>query len=453
MGISEDGRSTQVNLGELLREPTLELNMIVAPAGARERPVSWVHATEQLDPRPHLRRDELICTLGSALVRSGAPERFVEALTESGAAGVVLGIGEVYLEPPLALIRACEAAGLPLLLQPHGVPFLAVNDIVIKRRTEIEDETRAQESVVLSNLMLMARSGSSGHELLTHASHELGGKLEFVEGAGHAPVWTGLGNPPTPVFMEQLGSLLEFATIEHVREAAELQQQLGQLIELVLNGLAHPAALLPELQARGLNSHSLRVSSWPSGSEGSIAERWPSALIGTASGAVYVISQAESVDGFRALGLVCGYSEVVALTELRRALSEAASALKLARSRGGVAGPEMLVTLDALLEQQPTERLIPFIEHLIAPVIEADRGGRGDLMDTLVTFLEEEGHLRATSAKLSVHVNTVRYRLSRVYELTGRDPLTFTGRVDLRIGLWAAERRRVVGHRLIRPLQ
>lgn len=445
--------TTQVTLGELLRDSALELQTIVVPDGSLERPVSWVHATEQLDPRPHLRRHELVCTLGSALVRSLAPERFVEALVEGGAAGVVLGIGEVHLEPPSELVRACERWGLPLLLQPHGVPFLAVNDAVIRRRAEIEDEARGQETVLLSRLMAMARSGSTGEELLRSASSELGGELRAVDGPGHVPAWTGDGHPPSAVFMDQLGSLLEFATLEHDREASERQLQIGQLVELVLNGLAHPAAILPELQSHGLDAQGLRVSNWPTGSEEAVASRWPEAMIGTTTNSVYVFTRALAAEGFRELGLVCGYSEVVALPDLRRALNEATSALRLARSRGGVAGPEMLVTLDALLEQQPSERLMPFIEHLISPIMDADRNGRGNLMDTLVSFLALEGQLRASSVKLGVHVNTVRHRLARIHELTGRDPLTLEGSADLRIGLWAAERRRVIRHRLIRPLQ
>ncbi len=275
----------------------------------------------------------------------------------------------------------------------------------------------------------------------------------MTAGSDHAPVWAGGGKPPSNVFLEQFASLLEFAALEFAREATERQQQLGQLIELVLSGLAHPAAVLPELQSHGMDASELRVSNWPSGSEWAILQRWPSSLIGTTSSSVFVLSRAGSVEEFRELGLVCGYSSRVNLPDLRRALNEATSALRLARSRGGVAGPDALATLDALLEQQPTERLVPFIEQLVTPIIDADRGGRGDLMTTLVTFLGLDGQLRATAARLGVHVNTVRHRLSRIYELTGCDPLTRDGGADLRVGLWAAERKRVISHRLIRPLQ
>lgn len=437
MEIARSDRDVLVTLADLMADASLELEPAYLPADAGRRPVSWVHATEQIDPRPHLRAHELVCTLGSALVGPGTAEQFASAVAAAGVTGIALGLGEVHLQPPRELVDACRAHEVPLVVVPHGVPFLTVNDAVLKRRSELEGEARRKETALISELLELARNGAAEEELRRRAS----ATLESPESPG-----------PSREFREQLDSLLEFSRRERERDSADRLAQLGQLIDLIASGLAHPAAILPEVESRGLDRTRLRVSCWPRGSEGALAVHWPEAIVGISALGTVMVSGPTPVAAFRTPGFVCGYSAVVDLLDLRRALSEARSAVKLARSRGGVAGPEQLVSLEALLEQQSSEQLAPFIEQLLAPILQADDEGRGDLVSTLTAFIECDRHLQETAARLYVHVNTVRHRLGRVHELSGRDPLTLAGLTDLRIALWAAERRRAIGHRLIRPL-
>jgi DNA-binding PucR family transcriptional regulator len=442
-----------VTIGDLISEKSLGIEAAYLTEEAKNTPVSWVHATEQIDPRPHLRRSELVCTLGSALVEPLAAKRFVEAVADASVAGVALGLGEVHLEPPQSLVDACKESLVPLLLLAHGIPFLAVNDVVLKKRSQRENEARRKEINLLSRLLGMARSGAPEEELLEVAGDTLGGILRLPQAHETPPfTWRGEATKPTAEFLDQLGSLLEFSKREQVRVSVEKQQQLGQLLDLVSKGLAHPAAILPELEIRGLDRSNIRVSCWPRGSENALQELWPNALISVAGQETIVISGAESVEAIHSQGLVCGYSSIISLTELRRALNEGRSALRLARSKGGVAGPEQLVSMEALLEQLTAEQLAPFIEQLLAPIVSADEKSRGDLLLTLTTFLDLDRQLQATAVTLSVHVNTIRNRLSRIRNLSGRDPYTMSGSVDLGIALWAAEHQKRINYRLIRPL-
>jgi hypothetical protein len=442
-----------VTLQHLIDDRALQMTAVVIPAAAASIPVTWVHATEQVDPRPHLRPSELVCTLGSALVRPHAADTFVAAVADAGAAAIALGLGEVHLEPPDELVSACRRLEVALLTVPHGVPFLMINDVVMRRRHELEDENRRKETTALSRLSQMVRDGLSEDALYAELATEFEGARfhRTDEPPGVGVDWTGQGAAPSESFLGQIANVVELGRIERAREASEYQVRLGELVGLIMSGLAHPAAILPDLEAKGIDQDVIRVSSWPPGSEGVLGGRWTDDLIAVTRRSVVLIGAPRSAVEYREPGLVCGYSSIVELPRLRRALTESDSALRLARRRGGVAGPHDLVTLDALLEQQSPERLEPFVEHLLTPLIRADEDSRGDLLLTLTAFISNDRQVQATAEALYVHVNTVRHRLSRILELTGRDPLTLSGFIDLKIASWAAERRRNPAARVNRP--
>jgi DNA-binding PucR family transcriptional regulator len=53
------------------------------------------------------------------------------------------------------------------------------------------------------------------------------------------------------------------------------------------------------------------------------------------------------------------------------------------------------------------------------------------MRDTLQAFADADMNLTRAARALHVHPNTLRYRLARIHERTGRDPNTFEGLVDL----------------------
>ncbi|MEJ6489441.1 PucR family transcriptional regulator [Leucobacter sp. USCH14] len=446
------GVGPRVTIGELLADATLGLVPIVMTEGDVSAPVAWAHATEQIDPRPHLRPREFVCTLGSALIGPRASKTFVEALVESGAACAGIGLGEVHLDPPTDLVDACRVHGLPLLVIPHGTPFLAVNDAILRRRSEAETEARRMETSLLGELLQRARSGATEEQLRAQVSSSFGVPKRSVGGRG-AVARGGAASGPSEEFAEQFASIVEIARVQVERAAAEQRLRVGQLIDFVEQGLAHAGALSPELEARGIGAGPLQVSAWPDGSADAVTKRWPDAVVGATSRSVTMITAPMSLEETQSLGLVCGYSSTVSSSQLRSAISEAWSAFTLARSRGGVAGPRDLVSFEALLEQLPADVPKRFVERLLAPIIDAEGSSRSELLETLRAYVAADQHVQRTADALFVHVNTVRHRLRRIRELSGRDPMTLHGVTDLRIALWAHERRRAVSARLVPPLR
>ncbi len=76
-----------------------------------------------------------------------------------------------------------------------------------------------------------------------------------------------------------------------------------------------------------------------------------------------------------------------------------------------------------------------FRSRLLGPLVEYDQGHNADLITTLDTFLSCSGSWQRCAEQMHVHVNTLRYRLQRVEQLTGRDLSRFEDRVDFFLAL------------------
>ncbi|MFB8008762.1 PucR family transcriptional regulator [Nocardia sp. NPDC056000] len=77
-----------------------------------------------------------------------------------------------------------------------------------------------------------------------------------------------------------------------------------------------------------------------------------------------------------------------------------------------------------------------FAERVLGPVLDYDRRTGADLLQTLEVFLGCEGSWRQAADRMHLHLNTVRYRIGRIEELTGRD----LGHLDDRLDLYLAMR-------------
>ena len=132
------------------------------------------------------------------------------------------------------------------------------------------------------------------------------------------------------------------------------------------------------------------------------------------------------------------------VTALDGALHEAQSALRLAAMRAAAMGPAPAVSVvtsdevashELLLASVPGSVLRSFRERLLGPLLAYDERHRAELLPTLQEFLACSGSWNACAAAMYVHVNTVRYRIRRIEELTGRDLSRLDDQVDFFLAL------------------
>jgi PucR family transcriptional regulator, purine catabolism regulatory protein len=123
---------------------------------------------------------------------------------------------------------------------------------------------------------------------------------------------------------------------------------------------------------------------------------------------------------------------------LRRTLVEADYAYRVACSRPAdqqIASYHDIGSHSLLLDLHDDEVVRAFCLAVLQPLIEHDRERHVQLLETVKTFLESGCQWQATATHLQVHVNTLRHRIGRVEQLTGRDLASMDDRVDLFVAL------------------
>ncbi len=167
---------------------------------------------------------------------------------------------------------------------------------------------------------------------------------------------------------------------------------------------------------------------------------------------------AERVSGELSSNLSVGIGRPVPGGEARRSFHEARCALEAlslglssagedsdgARSDGASAADVRIGTykdlgsFQLLLSLQDDEALRLFCDSILGPIEQSEGHYGGELMRSLEAFIEENGQWERAARRLYCHRHTLRYRIRRVEELTGRN----LGSARDRIEFWLALRGR-----------
>ena len=139
-----------------------------------------------------------------------------------------------------------------------------------------------------------------------------------------------------------------------------------------------------------------------------------------------------------------GAGRAVAAHEVRRALHEARCALE-ARELGAVNGDGGLATyrdlgsFQLLLSLQDHDALALFCDSLLGPIEDGEGQYGGELVRSLEAFIECNGQWERAAQRLFCHRHTLRYRIRRIEELTGRDLSNARDRIEFWLALRGKE--------------
>jgi purine catabolism regulator len=155
-------------------------------------------------------------------------------------------------------------------------------------------------------------------------------------------------------------------------------------------------------------------------------------------------------------GLEAGVGRAVAADEARRSYHEARCALEAlalgsaaaANGSSGAAGRagagrvatyKDLGSFQLLLSLQDDEALRLFCDSILGAIEASEGHYGGELMRSLEAFIEENGQWERAARRLYCHRHTLRYRIRRVEELTGRDLSSARDRIEFWLALRGRE--------------
>jgi len=346
--------------------------------------VSWVHSTELEDPTPWLKGGELLLTTGMQLEGAKAQREFVERLADHEIAGLGFGTGFAHKRLPAPLVNAARARDFPLFEVPYELPFIAITERAFAQRLEERYEMLQRNMVgdVLAEVL-------SGH-----------------------------------LYPEDVQARLRPFGI-------------GERIAVLAFRPQDPSAVAAPVE-RILQS---------SGIPSLVAVRGPMLCVVIGADGIGELDLARRIRSELAsrFGAVpAAVSRPAPTHALRMAFHEARCALEAARMRNGE-GPDVATYRDLgsfhlLLSLQDDDALSSYCRNVLGP-IEQGEGDYGDeLVRSLDVFIEHNGHWEKAAAALYCHRHTLRYRMRRVEELTGRD----LGSARDRIEFWLALRGREI---------
>ena len=160
------------------------------------------------------------------------------------------------------------------------------------------------------------------------------------------------------------------------------------------------------------------------------------------------------------LALAAGAGRAVPAGDLRRTFHEARCALEAhelagdangERSDGEASGRDRgdtgdllatyrdLGSFQLLLSLQDDEALRLFCDSILAPIEDGEGAYGGELMRSLEAFIECNGQWERAARQLYCHRHTLRYRIRRVEELTGRSLDSARDRIDFWLALRGRE--------------
>ncbi|MFC3300241.1 PucR family transcriptional regulator [Arthrobacter agilis] len=482
-----------ITLPVLLADSALGL-VAQGRAEAPSQPVQWVAVTELEDPRPFLNGAEVVLTTGVRLKTGTAQRSFVQRAHEAGALAIGFGVDLTHRRVPTALVAEADRVGLPVFSVPYEVPFIAIGKKVADALSAAQyaglEELLEGHAVLASALLgaggLSSLLGELARMLGTDvALHQYGTRIAGAEaprssggprldgeaspgspdaasgptaGWHRVPIATGLKDRCTLAIAEPYTraavvdyaqSLISVELTNQARNRTGTRTATGQLLLDVVRGtLAGPEAAA-RLVSSGIDTtvrHGVVIIDVASGQRRALRtlplpHGWAPASAGLVEDRLVLVAAAslaaEPAD-------LAGYLHGAGLTArigvggayaqpngVRWSYFEAREALQ----RGQSINLADRLSLTSLLMSSADVPLADLAAETLRPLERFDAAHGTDLLTTLQRYLDLDGSVAAVAADLSLHRNTIRYRLQQVITLTGYDPSVTSDRVHLYLAL------------------
>jgi PucR family transcriptional regulator, purine catabolism regulatory protein len=457
---------------------------VVAGSDGLDNAVSWLHVSELEDPTEFLEGGEFLLTTGLGVGELASTQRaYVRRLAEHGLAGLGFGVGFGFAEAPSALVAEADRLGFPIVNVPYEVPFVAITKAAVSYLANEQLEQLERALAVHERLADAVLEGRGVEALLAIVCNHLNCSLALVDDDGrvvgerHAQRHVGFERAvELPVVGHEAKATLRAArsngefgeydrlVLHHGQTALAFELSRRRAVsaaELRLAGdllddleeerlddreaarrmaafglepdreyaafLARPRDETPSERLRAdvaqeLDAGHVRYLSTSHPDRAAFLVEAPSedAVLALARRVVEAKSHARVGIGRPARGAALGRS----LLEARAALDASAREVASYQDLGSL---ELLLSL-------PDASLEAFVDRVLGPA-----AANNWLVESLAALLEAGCRWSEAAEQLGVHRHTLRYRMDRLREQTGRHPDDPSQRMELWLAIKAKQ--------------
>jgi purine catabolism regulator len=457
---------------------------VVAGSDGLDNTVSWLHVSELEDPTQFLEGGEFLLTTGLGVGELATTQRaYVRRLAEHGLAGLGFGVGFGFAETPSGLVEEADRLSFPIVSVPYEVPFVAITKAAVTHLANEQLDQLERALAVHERLADAVLEGRGVEALLAVVCNHLDCSLALVDENGRVVAerhasrrlpFDGALELPVVAHEEMAklkatranGAFGEYDRLVLHHGQTALAFELSRRRAVSAAELRLAGDLLDDLEEERLDDREtarrmaafglefdrdyaalLAVSRDKSSSErlreevASELDRHEVRYLSTAhpDRAAFLV-EAASEDAILALahrvvegapGARVGVGRPARGRALGRSVLEARAALDA--SAGEVASYQDLGSLELLLTL-PDAALEAFVDRVLGPA-----AGNGWLVGSLTALLEAGCRWSDAAERLGVHRHTLRYRMDRLREQTGRHPDDPSQRMELWLAVKAKQ--------------
>lgn len=391
---------------DIMALPSLKKLKLVAGKAGLNRSLRWVHILDMPDVFSWVQGGELLIMTGIS-VQHDTPAllKIVEGIARENLAGLIINIGPYIPVVPPELIELAESLAVPIFTLPWEVKLVEVtkdvSSYIVTRQMEEKAVYNLLENILFEDV--------ADYSLLA------GRAIHYGYDVNRPYRIAVLGSDNFTAYLNENG-------ISEETGGSSIKGRLQQMVEYTLLRHGHKALSL-------IHRDSV-IFLLPSRKGNYRDEREITAIVG-----VVVENVTKS---FPDLSVRVGISMMTARpSDYRKGLEQAEQALlfmKTTEASSRYCFFEQLGIYKLLLKLEKSD-LSMFYEETIGLLEEYDQLHCTQLVYNLMMVLKVNGNYNHAAELLFVHRNTLKYRLQKIEEITGRSLASNQDRITLQIGI------------------
>ncbi|ACL55928.1 PucR family transcriptional regulator [Methylobacterium nodulans] len=467
-----------ITVNGLVAIDTLGLAFRAGAAGG-DRLVTWAHACDLPDPWRWVAAGNLVMTTGAGIPEDPVAQAdWLNRLAEVNVSALVVAARADAPQISDKMLAAADARKFPVLVASFELEFVKLARRVIESALQSQRDRLEASQRLFQSYTSALRDGTSFESRLATLGRREEWHMEIQDLASGRPIASS-GPPPAgggrPETADIPGRGRAVLTVRHRKEhtiidpllvhylaglvGVELEQQAIErdnrraegetLLRDFLNGAVDFAAARAVLERRGLHGSLVSLAIAPSGPAAwgpqeihhapELRSISPLLLQGDIMIAVMPDREDLILTMMSSLGTEskAGVSRPIVGADFLESVHQARLSLAQAREsqvrlvRYGTGETSSALAPKTLAEARG------LVDRYLGPLIEYDRDHDTSLLRTLATFLANDGGWKVTASKLSIHRQTLVYRLRMIEQLTGLKPASTSGTAAFWLALQA----------------